>query len=182
LKNKFIRWLCLFILIGTIISTIGVVKRYKNVNKDYQDKQLISQKKIEQNQLISVDAVEFVVDNSVVRLDSKYFYSEVTVSLLNKKKNNYGFKKNNLNFIENMFLNIPYSISIPAMHIKNSDGTLFKLEDVQLSKSQKFTIYFKTPIENYRQRKEPVYFNFLIPEKNNRFTNYYVLLLENSNA
>lgn len=176
MKNKCLKLGCILLLLG-VFSFLSAQK-YQKLNKIYQKGPVVSEKKIVEKQLIKLENLEFVVEDSVIRQEDETYYGDITLSIINKKKNNYGFKKQNVNVMENMFLTIPYSIAIPAIHVENVDGTMFHLADVKLNQRQTMKIHFKTDIKNYQQRNESSYFSFLMPEKDNKFTNYVLVLAD----
>lgn len=176
MKNKFIKLGCVVLLL--LVFSFVLARKYQEINKTYQKAPVISEKAIVEKELIKLENLEFVVEDSVIKRDEEFFWGDITLSMINKKESRYGFKKDNINVMENMFLTIPYSIAIPAIHVENLDGTIFHLADVKLNQHQTIKIHFQTDIKNYQRRNGSSYFSFLMPEKDNKFTNYVLSLAD----
>ncbi|WP_164511264.1 hypothetical protein [Levilactobacillus mulengensis] len=103
---------------------------------------------------------------------------EVTLHLFMQsiKPANYGFHANNLNMIENMWLNIPYSISNQSRGMQHPDGRYYTEREWQQPTIKDVTLRFLVIPNSYRQRQQSARFSFLVPERSDQFVKYSVLL------
>lgn len=109
---------------------------------------------------------------------------EVMVHLLLRswQPANYGFHANNLNMIENMWLNIPYGISNQSRGMQRPNGRYYTQRELQRPTIKDVTLRFPVIPDSYQQRLQPARFSFLVPERPDQFVKYSVLLDLNHNG
>ncbi|EPC53447.1 hypothetical protein Lpp7_05135, partial [Lacticaseibacillus paracasei subsp. paracasei Lpp7] len=109
MKSKTKIWVIIIGLIALI--GIGGAFRYHQVNANTKQKGVTHEVFIKEGQLVHAKNVDFTVNKARVLKNKDQVTVPVTISIQQKGSANYGQKKNNFNYLENVWLNIPYGIS-----------------------------------------------------------------------
>ncbi|ARY92621.1 MULTISPECIES: hypothetical protein [Lacticaseibacillus] len=174
MRTKHKLWLIIFLIL-IIVMSIGIF-RYHKVNANPKSLGVTKEVFINQNQLIHAKNVDFMICSAHVSKSKGQIMVPVELTIKQTGSANYGYKKNNPNFLENMWLNIPYSISTATADVTDKDNQRIHKTKHLLAAKQPITLHFMTTQANYALRNQKMRFSFLVPVSNHYVK--YSLLLE----
>ena len=174
MKSKTKIWVIIIGLIALI--GIGGAFRYHQVNANTKQKGVTHEVFIKEGQLVHAKNVDFTVNKARVLKNKDQVTVPVTISIQQKGSANYGQKKNNFNYLENVWLNIPYGISNQTDTIFDKSNKRIAHAENLLAAEQPVTMHFSTNRANYDQRDQKMRFSFLVPSSDHYVK--YSLLLE----
>ncbi|WP_439443471.1 hypothetical protein ACSMFR_00615 [Listeria aquatica] len=174
MKNKK-RLVFTSILLILIILSLAVY-RYHVVNQAYKSRHLVTEKVIPIKQEVQDKSVQFKVLNTSKKQSGDQINVNVLLSIKLLGLNDYGFKKNNKNFVENIWLNIPYFEPGIAADVYTEDGKRFVSKDLRLSKETKLAFHFNVAKQEVSHQDKPMRFSFLVPKPGRIFTKYSILI------
>lgn len=162
-------------LVLILVMSIGIF-RYHEVNANPKSLGVTKEVFIHQNQLVHAKNVDFMIRSAHVSRSKDQILVPVELTIKQTGPADYGYKKNNPNFLENMWLNTPYSISTATADVTDKDNQRIHKTEHLLAAKQPITLHFTTRQENYALRNQKMRFSFLVPVSNHYVK--YSLLLE----
>lgn len=174
MRTKHKLWMMTFLALILVMS-IGIF-RYHEVNANPKSLGVTKEVFIHENQLIHAMNVDFMIRSAHVSKSKGQIMVPVELTIEQTGSANYGYKKNNPNFLENMWLNIPYSISTATADFTDKDNQRIHKTEHLLAAKQPITLHFTTTQANYALRNQKMRFSFLVPAANHYVK--YSLLLE----
>lgn len=163
------------ILLAIIILSLAGY-RYHVVNRTYKSAHFVTEKIVPLQQEIQTKNVHFKVFDTNKKQAGDHVTVDVLASIKLLGLNDYGFKKNNKNFVENIWLNIPYFDPGVAAEVYTEDGKRFVSKDLSLLQETKLKFHFDVTKQEISHQDEPMRFSFLVPEKEKTFIKYSVLV------
>ncbi|MDF7638423.1 hypothetical protein PT285_03105 [Lactobacillus sp. ESL0791] len=172
-KSKYGLLILCLLLIG-----IAAGFRYRQVNAHPALRGVTEEKFFKRGELVHAYHVDFVVHQVKLTETKDEARLKVRLSLKQTGTANYGLKKDNPDFRDNMFFNVPYGISNQCDYVlnKKSQRVGYNYIAKNIKKKQLYTLYFSVPRETYDKRTEKTRFSFLVPLPDHYIK--YSLLLE----
>ncbi|TSO26695.1 hypothetical protein [Lactobacillus sp. LL6] len=169
MKNKIIAIISLILFFG-----VGVVfvKKYTEVNANNIK---VTEKVIHKNQLIHAHNINFKVLNTSVQKNNDEIELRVKMYLHQYGKLDFGQKTNNPNYIENMWLEVPYSLSNPVVKVYDKNDKDVTYLKKLLHAKQPVTVVATLPNKEYYSAEKKPRFTFIVPNGKN-YTKYSLLL------
>lgn len=173
MKRKKILWLALgsFVL---LLGVIGFTIRYQKVNRHSNELGVKQEIFFRQGEFVKAHHVNFKVDKTTVKKDSKMINLTLKLFIKQTGEPNYGFRKGNPAFLEDMWFNIPYSLCNQTYEAYDRNGKRTPPHKL-LEAKQPITIHFFTPVSEYYDRNQKIRFSFLVPVSRH-FVKYSLLL------
>ena len=165
--------------IGLIISVVllatsGVffVRRYKEINANNVQ---VIEKTIRLNQLVHAHNIDFKIYNS--SLKTKDDEVELRVKMYIKQHGNldFGQKKNNPNYIENMWFEAPYSLSNSIVKAYDKNGKNVTYLSKLVHAEQPVTLVTTLPKKEYDSAEKTPRFTFIVPD-GKQYVKYSLLI------
>lgn len=161
MKNKKILFT---IVVFTILTSCLLILGYKKVNNKFAERG-VQETLVKPNQLVKTKNVDFMVKKTEITKNTNQVKVYITLALRLKHKSDFGFHKNNNNFYENTWLNIPYGLSSPTERAWDQNGKKLTQREIDRFKQQNVKIEFDTTKTEIKNKNAPVRFSFLIPNK-----------------
>ena len=161
-----------------IIIVVGYVGfyRYRQVNAHPQQYGVTKEQLFHKNELVKAYHVNFIVHEAAVKKSKDVVQAKVKFHIRQTGQPFYGERKNNPNFIENMYLNNPYGTSNPSVKLYDKSHHSINPYKALEHGKQPFTMDFTIPRYSYDMRNQKLRFSFLVPAKKHYVK--YSLLLE----
>ncbi len=175
MKNKKLLW-CLAILAAVLVGCAGFY-RYQRVNAHPRQHGVMQEVVFHKNEWVHAYHTSFIIHKAEVQKTGREVKATIQLSIKQNGQPNYGMKKNNQDFLTNMFLNNPYGISNQSNDIYDQNQRRVDPSKALTKKlyKQPYTIYFTIPRSSYELREQKLRFSFLVPVKNH-FVKYSLLL------
>lgn len=174
MKNKKLLW-SFFIVIIIVVGCVGFY-RYRQVNAHPQQYGVTKEQLFHKNELVKAYHVNFIVHEAAVKKSKDAVQAKVKFHICQTGQPFYGERKNNPNFIENMYLNNPYGTSNPSVKLYDKSHHSINPYKALEHGKQPFTMDFTIPRYSYDMRNQKLRFSFLVPAKKHYVK--YSLLLE----
>lgn len=157
---------------------VGVAFRYYKVNQNLLNGGIEKTSFIRENELIHGPSIDFKIMN-LKKIEEGEEGSKIKVSLTleatSTGQNNFGFHKNNPYFIENIFLETPYSQ--PSSVSLDNNREAIKSAINNFAKGQTITVplLFETSKKEWENSESKPKITFLIPH-HNKYIRYSIRL------
>lgn len=172
MKNKKILWVGLLVILF-VFGCLGYF-RYNQINAHSDQYGVTQEKFFPKNKWVHAHHVSFIIHEAKVRKTKDEIQTRIKLSLHQTGDSNYGNKKGNTNFVENMFLNNPYGISNQPIEILDRNFHRIPPNEI-LKVKQPYFVFLNIPRYSYERRNKKLRFSFLVPVKNH-FVKYSLLL------
>lgn len=110
-----------------IVVGCGGFYRYRQVNAHPQQYGVTKEQLFHKNELVKAYHVNFIVHEAAVKKSKDVVQAKVKFHIRQTGRPFYGERKNNPNFIENMYLNNPYGTSNPSVKLYDKVTTVLIL-------------------------------------------------------
>lgn len=171
-KNKIVP---LISILAVAILCFVFYIRYHAVNANVVNNGHIEEVLIQKNQEVHAYHEDFKITQVSVTKQNDEVKVKLQMQLHKTGQSNYGFHKNNPNFGENMWLNVPYSIAVPAK-VTTIDNKRLSYKQLLNRTDITVNVLMSAPMQMYNRANKKARFSFLVPT--NRSYVKYSLLLE----
>lgn len=166
----------LFLIPIIVVGCILMMFRYIQVNQHVTNAGVKQEIIIQKNQLVHTSNVNFKIEKYALVPHGNDFQAKITVQLTKTGVSNYGFKKNNDFFTDNMWVDCPYLGNMPTVSNGSNIARLKKdIQNFDQGQTISTNLLFNIPAEMMHAKHHKLYFVFLVPQAN-QYEKYLLLL------
>lgn len=154
---------------------VGVAFRYYNVNQNLLNGGIEKTSFIREKELIHGPNIDFKIMNLKKVEENSKIKVSLTLEATSKGQNNFAFHKNNPYFIENIFLETPYSQPSSVSLDNNREAIKSAINNFAKGKTITVPLLFETSKQEWKNSESKPKITFLIPH-HNKYIRYSVVL------